>query len=50
MLISSGASDSEAFKVSEPYIKRLKKVLTAGPSKGVSGTNMVTRSRARKEN
>lgn len=50
MLISSDASDSEASKVSEPYIERLKKVLTAGPSRGAPGTGMVTRSRARKEN
>jgi hypothetical protein len=50
MLISSDTSDSEVSEVSELYIRRLKKVLAAGPSKGASSTGMVTRSRARKEN
>ena len=50
MLISSDSSDSEASEVSEPYIQRLRKVLAAGPSKGISFTSIVTRSRARKEN
>ena len=50
MLISSDTSDSEASEVSEPYTQRLKKVLAAGPSRGVSSTSMVTRSRVRKEN
>jgi hypothetical protein len=50
MLISSNTSDSEVSEVSEPYIQRLRKVLAAEPSKSVFFTNMIIRSRARKEN
>ncbi|KAI9763891.1 MAG: hypothetical protein M1840_009003 [Geoglossum simile] len=50
MVISSDTSDSEVSEVSEPYIQRLRKVLAAGPSRDVSHTGIVTRSRARKEN
>ena len=50
MVISSDISDSEVSEVSEPYIQRLRKVLAAGPSRGTSHTDMVIKSRARKEN
>ncbi|KAH0542862.1 hypothetical protein FGG08_002817 [Glutinoglossum americanum] len=43
IVISSDISDSEVSKVSESYIQRLRKVLTAGPSREVSHTGMVTR-------
>jgi hypothetical protein len=50
MVISSDTSNSEVSEVSELYIQRLRKVLTAGPSRGASYTGIVIRSRARKEN
>ncbi|KAI9763814.1 MAG: hypothetical protein M1840_009068 [Geoglossum simile] len=50
MVISSDTSDSEVFEVSEPYIQRLRKVLTAETGEDASSTGMVTRSRARKKN
>jgi hypothetical protein len=50
MVISFDSSDSEVSEASEFNIQKLKKVLTAGPSRGASHTGMVTRSRARKEN
>ncbi|KAH0536622.1 hypothetical protein FGG08_006516 [Glutinoglossum americanum] len=50
IFISSDASDSEASKISEPYIQRLRRVLAAGPSRDASNVSMVMGSRARKKN